>query len=241
MMTNFFKRPVISILFLLVVPIAGLVLGVGLGFLLGLNGTDAGNFIANLVFLLAVLSIIPLYRFSTDELGLKFNKEKWGLHVAVSLVIFTAYLLFYFYGIRISGLKPVDSRMIFGLVTYLVVVVAEEIYFRGEVYDFVEKRYSAREALVVSSVLFGVFHARQGVTGMVTKTITGLLWGSVRYSTGMIFLLIFPIHFMYNSVWLLFEGNWSNPPAWAPYALPAVEFLIGLAIVLYSRFRKLSI
>ena len=53
-----------------------------------------------------------------------------------------------------------------------------------------------------------------------------------------LFLLIFPIHFMYNSVWLLFEGNWSNPPGWGPYVLAAVEFLIGLAIVLFSRFRK---
>jgi hypothetical protein len=48
----------------------------------------------------------------------------------------------------------------------------------------------------------------------------------------MIFLIIIPIHFAYNSIWLLFEGNWNNPPTWAAYALPAIEFLIGLLFVI---------
>ena len=172
-MRNIANRPVISILLLLASPIAGLALGVGLGFLLGLSGTDIGNFIANFVFLLVVLSIIPLYRFSSDELGLKLHKSKLRFHIASSLAIFTGYLLFYLFVIQISGLKPVTSSMIWGLMTYLVVVVAEELYFRGEVYGFIEKRSSAKWALLVSSVLFGVFHARQGLLGIITKTITG--------------------------------------------------------------------
>jgi membrane protease YdiL (CAAX protease family) len=116
--------------------------------------------------------------------------------------------------------------------TYLTVVTTEEIYFRGALYTFFEKRVSAKTALIVTSILFGLFHARQGLHGMIARTFTGWLWGSIRYSTGMIYLLIFPIHFAYNSIWLLFEGNWSSPSAWAIYALPAVEFMIGLAIVL---------
>ena len=41
--------------------------------------------------------------------------------------------------------------------------------------------------------------------------------GPVRYSSGMIFLLIIPVHFAYNVVWLLFEGNWENPPLLAQF------------------------
>jgi len=118
------------------------------------------------------------------------------------------------------------------LLTYLVVVIAEELYFRGALYNFFEKRFSAKTALIVTSILFGLFHAQQGLRGILSKMMTGWLWGSVRYSTGMIFLLIVPVHFAYNSIWLLFEGNWANPPMWAIYALPAVEFLLGLAIVI---------
>jgi membrane protease YdiL (CAAX protease family) len=199
-MRNITNRPVISILFLLAAPIAGLALGVGLGFLLGLNGTDAGNFIANAVFLLVVLSIIPLYRFSVDELGLKIIKAKWGFHVAISLAVFAGYLLVYIFVIRISGLRLVDSETIWGLVTYAVVVLAEEIHIRGILYRALEKRFSGIIALIGSSVIFGLLHATQGVRGAVSKAMSGWLWGSIRYSTGMILLVIFPIHFTYNSM-----------------------------------------
>jgi membrane protease YdiL (CAAX protease family) len=237
-MRNITNRPEISILFLLAIPIVGLALGVGLGFLLGLNGTDVENFIANTVFLLVVLIIIPIYRFSSDELGLKLNKSKLGFHIFSSLSIFTGYLLFYLFVIRLSGLKPINPSMIWGLVTYLVVVVAEELYFRGEVYGFIEKRYSSKWALAVSSVLFGVFHARQGLLGILAKTITGVLWGSVRYTTGMIYLLIIPVHFAFNATWLLF--NWNTPPDWAIYVVPAGELFLTVLILLANPDRKSS-
>jgi membrane protease YdiL (CAAX protease family) len=140
-------------------------------------------------------------------------------------------MLFYIFVIRISVLRPYSAEVAWGLLTYLIVVLAEEFYFRGILYGFIEKRFSARKALIVTSIVFGLFHARQGLTGILSRTFTGWLWGTVRYSSGMIFLLIFPIHFAFNSMWLLFEGNWNNPPAWAVYALPAVEFLLGLVIV----------
>jgi membrane protease YdiL (CAAX protease family) len=239
-MRNITNQPVISILFLLAAPIAGLALGVGLGFLLGLNGTDTGNFIANLVFLLVVFMVIPVFGFSSDELGLKLHKSKLIFHIASSLAIFTGYLLFYLFVIQISGFKPVNSSMIWGLVTYLVVVVAEELFFRGEVYGFVEKRYSAKWALVISSVLFGLFHTRQGLLGIITKTITGMLWGSVRYTTDMIYLLIIPVHFGFNATWLLFEGNWNTLPDWAIYAVSAGELFLTVLILFANPDRNRS-
>jgi membrane protease YdiL (CAAX protease family) len=216
------NRPAASIIFLLIFPMAGLILGVGL------------------VFLLVVFMVIPVYSFSSDELGLKLNKSKLRFHIASSLAIFTGYLLFYLFVIQISGFKPVNSSMIWGIMTYLVVVVAEEIYFRGEVYGFVEKRYSAKWALVVSSVLFGVFHARQGLLGIFTKTIAGVLWGSVRYTTSMIYLLIIPVHFTFNAIWLLFEGNWNTPPDWTIYAVSAGELFLTVLILLANPDRKSS-
>jgi hypothetical protein len=92
--------------------------------------------------------------------------------------------------------------------------------------------------LVVSSIVFGLFHARQGVRNILLRAITGWLWGSVRYTTGMIFLIIFPIHFMYNTIWLLFEGNWNAPPAWSIYVISGLEFLLGLIIVMSKKDSK---
>ncbi len=222
----------LNYLLVFLLPILGMALGVGVMFLLGLNGTNYGNLIVNLFFLIGVIVLIYLFKCSSEDLGLKVIREQIQKHVVLSLAIFTFYMLVYVFVIRISTLKPFSSGTLWGLATYLIVVFAEELYFRGALYSFFEKRFSAKTALIVSSILFGLFHAQQGLRGMISRTFTGWLWGSVRYSTGMVFLLIIPVHFAYNSIWLLFEGNWDNPPAWSIYALPAIEFVIGLAIVL---------
>jgi len=233
------KRPLwLGILLILLIPILSMGMGVGVLFLLGLNRTDYGNLVITLFFLIGVIVLIRLFMYSTGDLGLKVVKDQIQRHVVLSLAIFTFYMLFYIFIIRISALKPFSLSTLWGLVTYLIVVFAEELYFRGALYSFFEKRFSAKTALIISSILFGLFHAQQGVRGMISKAFTGWLWGSVRYSTGMIYLLIIPVHFAYNAIWLLFEGNWDNPPAWVIYALPGIEFLFGLLIVLLSKRTK---
>ncbi|MCL4835711.1 MAG: CPBP family intramembrane metalloprotease [Caldilineaceae bacterium] len=227
------KRPLwLELLAMVLIPIVGMALGVGAMLLLNLGQADYGALVVNLSFLAAAIGLWRVFRFSPEELALQVFQGQIGRHLFLSLGICLLYLIFYIFAIRIAGLKPFSASTAWGLLTYFVVVVAEELYFRGILYGFLQKRFSAKTALVVTSLLFGLFHAQQGLRGMVSRTFSGWLWGSVRYSSGMIFLLIFPVHFAYNAVWLLFEGNWNNPPLWAVYALPAVEFLIGLAIVL---------
>jgi len=230
------KRPLwFEILLTILIPVLGMASGVGVMVLLGLNQTGYGNLIVNLFFLAGVVVLVRLFRFSAEDLGLKVIKEQMPRHVALSLTVFVLYMLFYVFFIRISVLKPFSADTFWGLLTYLVVVIAEELYFRGALYSFFENRFSAKTALIVSSILFGLFHAQQGLRGIISKSFTGWLWGSIRYSTGMIFLLIIPVHFAYNSAWLLFEGNWNNPPSWTIYVVPILEFVFGLVIVLLPK------
>ncbi|MGB7876322.1 MAG: CPBP family intramembrane glutamic endopeptidase [Anaerolineales bacterium] len=226
-----------EILLSILIPVLGMAIGVGVMQLLGVAQTDYGNLIVNLFFLIGVIVLVRIYRFSEKDLGLKVIKDQMQMHVILSLTIFTLYMLFYIFVIRISTLKPFSLSTLWGLFTYLVVVIAEEVYFRGALYSFFEKRFSAKTALIVSSILFGFFHAQQGLRGMISKMFTGWLWGSVRYSTGMVFLLIIPVHFTYNSIWLLFESNWDNPPVWAIYILPLIEFVFGLIFVIIRNRR----
>ena len=72
---------------------------------------------------------------------------------------------------------------------------------------------------------------------MLPKFLTGWLWGSVRYVTGMIHLLIFPVHFAYNAIWLLFQGNWDGPTTLALF-FPLVELVGGILIV--ARFGNVN-
>lgn len=228
----------VRILFLFLIPIAGMALGVATTLILRIDQTKYGDLVINLFFLVFCLGLLSVFKLTRQELGLKIIKGQVSRHVNISLIIFAFYMLFYIFVIRISGLRPFSAEVALGLLNFLIVIIAEEYYFRGILYGFFEKRFSARTALIVSSLVFGLFHARQGLTGILSRTFTGWLWGSVRYSSGMIFLIIFPIHFAFNSMWLLFEGNWSNPPVWAIYTLPTVEFLIGLVIVTLSNRRN---
>ncbi len=226
------KRPFsINFLLIFLAPIMAMALGVATTALLNISQTDASNLIINLFFLAACIGLIRAFNFSRADLGLQLNNGDVQQHLLISVVVFGIYMLFYIFVIRISALKPFTPAIAWGLLTNLVIVLAEELYFRGLLYGFIEKRFSGKAALVATALLFGLFHARQGVSGIVTKLFTGWLWGSVRYASGMIFLLIFPIHYAFNTIWLLFVGNWNNPPTWAIYALPVIEFTIGLAFV----------
>ncbi len=197
--------------------------------LTGIAGQDYSNALVNTVFLIACVGLVRILNLSAEDIGLKVLKDRLLWHVVICLAIFLFYMMFYVFAMRISSLRSISSKTIWGLLNYLVVVFAEEIYFRGICYSVVQNRYSGRMATLISALLFGLAHVRQGI-GMIPKFFTGWLWGTVRYSSGMIFLLIIPIHFAYNAVWLLFEGNWENPPLWAQF-FPLFELLLGIVIM----------
>lgn len=232
------KRPFwLDFLLLLLLPIVGLGLGVAATQWLDIAQAPYSDLLINLSFLISSLIAITILRFSRQDVGLKVIKGQIGWHVAGSLLIFALYLLFYIFAIRISSLRPLSSTMTWGILTALLIAFTEELYFRGVLFRFSEKRTSALAALMITALIFGLFHARQGLSGIVTKTITGWLWGSVRYSSGMIFMLILPVHFAYNALWLIFEGNWDNLPFGAVYGLPTAEFLLGM-VILFVKVRK---
>ena len=153
----------------IVIPILGMALGVGVIFLSGLSKTTYGNLIVNVFFLTGVVVLARLFRLSAEDLGLKVIKGLVQIHVILSLVTLALYILFYIFVFRISTIKPFSSSTLWGLVTYLIVVIAEDVYFRGALYSVFEKRFSAKIALIITSLLFGLFHAQQGVRSIISK------------------------------------------------------------------------
>jgi membrane protease YdiL (CAAX protease family) len=202
--------------------------------ILGIAEQAYSNLIVNTVFLLTCFICVRLLGLSAGDLGLKIIHPRLALHVGLCLTIFTVTWLYYLLAVRISGLRPLTTATVWGLLNYIMVAFAEEIYFRGILFHVTEERTSGRVAVLISGLLFGLVHFSQGM-GMLPKFFTGWLWGSVRYATGMIYLLIFPIHFTYNAVWLLFQGNWDNLPTWA-YLYPLIELLLTILIV--ARFKN---
>jgi membrane protease YdiL (CAAX protease family) len=205
--------------------------GVTLGLRL-VSATDRPHavLLVNVTFLAACAILVRLFRVSSEDIGLKILPSHLKRHAVLGTVTLILYLAFCVLGVRISGLRPITSATVWSLLGCLVVAIAEEVYFRGILYRLLSWRYSGRTAVLGSSLLFAAFHLRQGPAALL-RLPTGLLWGSIRYSTGMIFLLVFPVHFAYNAVWLLFQGGWDNPPSWA-VVLPLAELALGAALTL---------
>lgn len=194
--------------------------------LLSLAGKEPDKITPNIAALIACIVLVKALALSAEDIGLKKITGRFRWHAIICVLLFLFLMIFDLFVVRISGLRPGTSRAVFGLLNYLVVSFWEEVYFRGILYAVIQKRYSGRTALIASALLFGLLHLRQGM-GMIPKLFTGFLWGAVRYATGMITFLI-PLHFVSNSTWLLFEGDWDHPRT---YFYPLFELLVGLVIV----------
>ena len=77
----------------IIIPVLGMAMGVGVILLLGLNGTDYGNLLINFFFLAGVIVLIRLFKYSSEELGLKIIEEQMQKHVVLSLLVFVLYML----------------------------------------------------------------------------------------------------------------------------------------------------
>ncbi|UCH58274.1 MAG: CPBP family intramembrane metalloprotease [Anaerolineales bacterium] len=153
---------------------------------LGISELAYCNLIVNTIFLIASIGCIRLLNLSPENVGLKIIRQRLGWHVGLCFAILAIYWLYYLFGVRISGLRPFTSATLLGLLNYLAVAFAEEVYFRGLWYQVVEKQFSGRVAVLISGLLFGLMHYSQGL-GMLPRFFTGWLWGSVRYATGIFF------------------------------------------------------
>ena len=211
---------------ILVAPIAFQGLAYLILGLLGLAREEYSKIVPNITALIACVVLVKALALSAEDIGLKKITGQFRWHGIICAWLFLFLMIFDLFVVRISGLRSGASGTVCGLLNYLVVSFWEEIYFRGILYGVIKKRYSDRMALIVSTLLFGLVHFRQGM-GMIPKFFTGFLWGAVRYATGMVIFLI-PFHFVYNSMWLLFEGDWNHPRT---YFYPLFELLTGLAIV----------
>ena len=94
------------------------------------------------------------------------------------------------------------SALSFFLAVVIVAPVFEELLFRGFVFDRIERRFSANAAIIVSGILFGVYHLNifQGTFA----SILGIVLGLSLYWTNSMWIPIL-IHLVNNAVAWMFS------------------------------------
>lgn len=128
--------------------------------------------------------------------------REWAFYFPFALVLgeLTGFIHFHY-------LLP-DWRKGLGalLVTFLVVAIPEELFFRGIVQSLLETRLGRRGALVLSSVLFGLSHFHHGSAFnwryVLLATIAGIFYGRAWRAHRQIFAAIVT-HTLVDVVWSL--------------------------------------
>jgi membrane protease YdiL (CAAX protease family) len=98
-------------------------------------------------------------------------------------------------------LYPVTKKqqIMFVLVS-ITVGICEEIIFRGFLYNYLQDFFflSASVSLIVVSVVFGLGHFMQGISGVISSTIFGLIMGYLYFVTGSLLVPII-VHILYDA------------------------------------------
>jgi membrane protease YdiL (CAAX protease family) len=156
-----------------------------------------------LFFIMAWISL-RLRHLRWRDLGLK-RPDRWLPTIGLALIIGIAYQLLDILVIaplfqKLTG-EPVDLSLFSGMQGNLILLVLslavswteaafiEEMFFRGYLFNRItdlvgNKRIGVILALITTSVLFGIAHNYQGISGMLDTFLAGLLLGLLYLYAG---------------------------------------------------------
>jgi ABC-2 type transport system permease protein/sodium transport system permease protein len=145
------------------------------------------------------------------------------------------------------------NRLPLGLVLVTLAIVpaiAEELFFRGYLFQALQSRFSPPAAILVSSIVFALFHTF-GLSGLTLERLLpslllGIALGTVAWKSGSVWSGMV-LHALNNAILLtiaryrddlvgqgvLVAGSEHLPTAWL--AAAGVAAMIGFAIVVWSR------
>jgi membrane protease YdiL (CAAX protease family) len=186
-----------------------------------------------LLALILIRLVLWLRRSGWQEFGLK-KPESWPktflLAVGGLVTIFVVVRLTLPVVIRLTG-QPVDRSqfdvlrgnvpaLILGLlVVWTLAAFGEELIFRGYLMNtlarvFRQEKMGWIAACIVNSILFGLGHTYQGLTGIVMLGIVGLLYALFYLGTGRNLWVPILMHGLYDTAaFLVIFFNLDKPPA----------------------------
>ncbi|NEW05973.1 CPBP family intramembrane metalloprotease [Paenibacillus sp. SYP-B3998] len=99
-----------------------------------------------------------------------------------------------------TNLYPITDKQQFMFVFVTITVgICEEIIFRGFMQHYVKEfGVSTLWSFLIISVVFGAGHFMQGLTGVISSTLLGLILGYLYYTTGSLLIPIL-VHILYDA------------------------------------------
>lgn len=103
--------------------------------------------------------------------------REWLFYAPIAIVIGEATGFIHFH----AGLPPLSKIVAAALITFLLIAIPEELFFRSVLQNFLETRFGRNFALVLASLLFGLSHFNHGASFnwryVLLAAIAGIFYG----------------------------------------------------------------
>ncbi|WP_051251689.1 CPBP family intramembrane glutamic endopeptidase [Psychrilyobacter atlanticus] len=208
-----------------------------------------GNTILKIIII--VLAVKKAKRMSDNNFRIKYmGKLNCKLLISVIFLII-GYYFFYQSSIGIitdkiplpEWLKEIEREMeLHPYITFvsmaIVAPIFEEFFMRGVILTGLLNRYNPKKAIIVSALIFGIWHFN--IVQSVNTTLIGLVLGIIYYKTNSLILCI-TLHMTNN----IFAGIMGEAKEYMGYSPTIISFLIGMMIfigsgVLFFRYLRES-
>ena len=152
-------------------------------YVLGFLTEVSGNYVIYSIYITCSVLLTKYNGKSLTEIGLTRKGLLPSLGYSVILVAAAFLRSLIFADLKLSPDANSCESIAYGLFYWMFGGLGQEVLFRGLVLFSLQRWKGWKIALVVSSVLFGSMHVRQGVAGVMGTILIGGYWGWVALKT----------------------------------------------------------
>lgn len=157
---------------------------------LGIISSDRMGYLLSPAITLSAIFYLKFKKTPLSDIGIKRKGFRRSiLYSTIFIIIFLIYGILNYHQ-RVNLENSTLGIFLGGLYCIFIIALGEEMWARGITFNLLEKLKGGNFALVISSLIFGIFHIRHGVDAIIFGLIFGLCFGFVRLKTKNILGLI---------------------------------------------------
>jgi len=152
-------------------------------YVLGVLTEVSGNYVTYAIYITCSIALTKYNGRSLKEIGLTRKELLPSLGLSGVTVLASFLVRLISAELQFSPESNSGVAVAHGLLFWTVSGLGQEILFRGLIFFSFYRWKGWKTALLVSSVLFGLMHVRQGIIGIIFTILIGGYWGWVAFKT----------------------------------------------------------
>jgi len=152
-------------------------------YVMGVLTEVSGNYVMYVIYIMCSIALTKYNGRSLKEIGLTRKELLPSLGLSGVTVLASFLVRLISAELQFSPEANSGVAVAQGLLFWTVSGLGQEILFRGLIFFSFYRWKGWKTALLVSSVLFGLMHVQQGITGIIFTILIGGYWGWVAFKT----------------------------------------------------------